>query len=107
MPLLYICATRASSWSFTDSPHFPDAQSFCFCRFASNRQASFFWPQLLLLLLQAARRVFGLATYLFICGSRTGPNAEFGDPGTNLFADIGRRQPACATSRHQKVTCQL
>src|SRR6478609_10829721 len=40
MPLLYICATSASSWSFTESPHFPDAPIFCFCRFAPNRQAT-------------------------------------------------------------------
>src|SRR6478609_4869794 len=81
MPLLYICATSASSWSFTESPHFPDAPIFLFLVASPNRHAR---PQPLLLM------VFGLAAYLFTCRSGTGPNAEFDDPGTKLLADIGR-----------------
>src|ERR1041385_6298951 len=37
------------------------------CRFAPNRQGTLLRLQLLLLLLHAARRVGGLATYLFFC----------------------------------------
>src|SRR5689334_20179155 len=122
MPLLYICATSASSWSFTESPHFPDAPIFLFLSLRSKPPGSFLRPQLFLLLLQAAstpsrqkracrgprsRRVFGLATYSLIGRSRTGPATQFDDPGTKLLADIIRGQPACAVSRHQKVACQL
>src|SRR5579859_2793694 len=78
-----------------------------FLSLRSKPPGSFLQPQLLLLLLQTARRVFGLATYSLICRSRTRPTAEFDDPGTKLLADIIRGQPTCAVSRHQKVACQL
>src|SRR6267154_2872557 len=107
MPVLCICATSASSWSFTESPHFPDAPIFCLLSLRSKPPSIFLLRQMLLLLLQAARRVFGLATYSLICCSRTGPTAEFDDPGAKLLADIGRGHPACTASRHQKITCQL
>src|SRR6478609_4986736 len=85
MPLLYICATSASSWSFTESPHFPDAPIFCFLSLRSTPPGSFLQPQLLLLLLQAARRCSALRLIYLFAAPGLGPPRSLMIPARNFW----------------------
>src|SRR5689334_1784315 len=105
MPLLYICATSPSSWSFTGSPHFPDAPFNLFISVASLQTAGQLpSDRCLLLLRHAARRITGLAPHLFVCRSGSGTAAKSGNSGLKLVAHIRGRKPACSAPRHQEIT---
>src|SRR6266853_3813293 len=86
MPLLYICATSPSSWSFTDSPSLSRCAIYLlFLSLRSKPPSSFLRRQPFLLLLHAARRVSASRLiYLFVAPG-LGPPRSLAIPARNFW----------------------